>query len=55
MEDNVKQNNTDIYYIESKKVTDDYKNVTDIIVNLSKDGKFVKLFKIKLNYKQETY
>lgn len=52
---NVKQNNTDIYYLESKKVTDDYKNVTDIIVNLSKDGNFVKLFKIKLNYKQEAY
>jgi membrane-bound inhibitor of C-type lysozyme len=45
----VKQNNTDTYYIDSKRITDDYKNTTDIMVNLSKGGKFVKLFKIKLN------
>lgn len=51
----VKQNNTDTYYIDGKKLTDDYKNISNIMVNVSKDGKFVKLFKIKLNYKQETY
>jgi len=51
----VRQNNTATYYIDGKKITDDYKNTTNIMVNVSKDGKFVKLFKIKLNYKQETY
>ncbi len=51
----VKQNNTSTYYLDSKRITDDYKNTTDIMVNVSKDGKFVKSFKIKLNYKQETY
>jgi hypothetical protein len=36
-------------------LTDRYEDVTDLIVTISKDEKFVKSFKIKLNYKQETY
>jgi hypothetical protein len=49
------QNNTNTYYLDSKRITDDYKNTTDIMINVSKGGKFIKSFKIKLNYKQETY
>lgn len=51
----VNQNNTNTYYLDSKKITDNYKNTTDIMINVSIGGKFVKLFKIKLNYKQDTY
>ena len=36
-------------------LTDRYEDVTDLIVTISKDGRFIKSFKIKLNYKQETY
>ncbi|MFN3444274.1 MAG: hypothetical protein ACK44D_00920 [Bacteroidia bacterium] len=36
-------------------LTDKYEDVTDLIVTISKDGKYVKHFKIKLNYKQDTY
>ncbi len=36
-------------------LTDRYEDVTDLIVTISKDGKYVKHFKIKLNNKQETY
>ncbi len=53
--DKVKQNNTSTYYLDSRKITEDYINNTDIIVNVKQDDKLVKLFKIKLNYKQETY
>jgi hypothetical protein len=51
----VEQKPKEAYYLNSRILAQDYQDVSNLIVSISRRGKFIKAFSIVFNYKQETH